>query len=558
MHGDAPQGGGASKAQHQPGNVAAPPPDGPPAAALPALGSASPHIRLAPSSLRDPNRNFITEAVIGSLPAALPADERQRIQASTPLSTTLNKFSSMPRDKVTSPTPEGQRLRRNALKGALLVFITAGLPSKRFVFEKAKELGVRVVLIDGPESWSKVLVEEGVIEWFVPLDMSDADTVFHRCLAAIRKVHHDAGQLDGVLSFCEMAMPLVARLAERLGLPGNPPGAVDAARDKHATREVLAAAGLPTPRNFLITSPRQLAAAADAVRFPAVIKPICGAASIGVVRVDDFEHLQQEYTKVRQDIGGARVVAGALQQGGDGVSGHASNGDGNASSWINTDIMLEEYLDGPEVDVDLVLSGGEPVYGAVNDNWPTLEPYFNETGSNGPSTLPLWQQRELCELAVGSVKALGFTSGVYHVELKQTSRGARLIEVNCRMGGGVVSTMNLLVWGVDLVEEQLLCSAGIPSRPPVAPQPLMQVAEYIVNARRTGVLRSLAFLDRYQGVPGVLYAKPCVPAGAHVVCKEDGLPTWVCQVLVTKPTLAEAIQWVTEIEEEISRDMPIE
>lgn len=237
-------------------------------------------------SLRDPNRNFITEAVIGSLPAALPADERQRIQASTPLSTTLNKFSSMPRDKVTSPTPEGQRLRRNALKGALLVFITAGLPSeralnggwfvgsragspgllggsgsctgtgravhchtgrdrpppaagKRFVFEKAKELGVRVVLIDGPESWSKVrllhipgphlplgcasryphailllpaalppkptltaapascllsllqvLVEEGVIEWFVPLDMSDADTVFHRCLAAIRKVHH--------------------------------------------------------------------------------------------------------------------------------------------------------------------------------------------------------------------------------------------------------------------------------------------------------------------------------------------------------------------------------
>jgi len=68
----------------------------------------------------------------------------------------------------------------------------------------------------------------------------------------------ELGGLDGVLSFSEMAMPLVARLAERLGLPGNPPGAVDAARDKHATRTSLAAAGLPTPRNFLITSPRQL------------------------------------------------------------------------------------------------------------------------------------------------------------------------------------------------------------------------------------------------------------------------------------------------------------
>ena len=71
---------------------------------------------------------------------------------------------------------------------------------------------------------------------------------------------------------------------------------------------------------------------------------------------------------------------------------------------------MEEYLDGPEVDVDLVFCEGQPVYGAVNDNWPTLEPYFNETGSNGPSVLPLWQQRELAGMAVGSTQALGFVS----------------------------------------------------------------------------------------------------------------------------------------------------
>jgi hypothetical protein len=52
---------------------------------------------------------------------------------------------------------------------------------------------------------------------------------------------------------------------------------------------------------------------------------------------------------------------------------------------------------------------GPQVYGAVNDNWPTVEPYFNETGSNGPSVLPLNQQRELADLAVKTVQALGFT-----------------------------------------------------------------------------------------------------------------------------------------------------
>lgn len=57
-----------------------------------------------------------------------------------------------------------------------------------------------------------------------------------------------------------------------------------------------------------------------------------------------------------------------------------------------------------QVDVDLVFSNGECTYGAVTDNWPTIEPYFNETGSNCPSILPIQTQRELIDLAVASVK----------------------------------------------------------------------------------------------------------------------------------------------------------
>lgn len=48
---------------------------------------------------------------------------------------------------------------------------------------------------------------------------------------ALRKVQEEIG-LDGVCTFNEFAVPLVARLAERLGLPGNPPEACDNARDK--------------------------------------------------------------------------------------------------------------------------------------------------------------------------------------------------------------------------------------------------------------------------------------------------------------------------------------
>lgn len=48
---------------------------------------------------------------------------------------------------------------------------------------------------------------------------------------------------------------------------------------------------------------------------------------------------------------------------------------------------------------------------------------------------PVWL---LCVVLLCCVQLLGFKLGVFHVELKATRRGPRLIEVNARMGGGGV------------------------------------------------------------------------------------------------------------------------
>ena len=71
-----------------------------------------------------------------------------------------------------------------------------------------------------------------------------------------------------------------------------------------------------------------------------------------------------------------------------------------------------QYLDGHEVDCDLVFDNGQPVYGAITDNWPTVEPYFNETGSNCPSILPKAQQVELMLLSIKSVQVRASQSSV--------------------------------------------------------------------------------------------------------------------------------------------------
>lgn len=46
--------------------------------------------------------------------------------------------------------------------------------------------------------------------------------------------------------------------------------------------------------------------------------------------------------------------------------------------------------------------------------------------------------------------------------------------------------INRVVWGVDLVEEHLLASCGLPAKPLIARRPLVRLAEYSINAPVTG------------------------------------------------------------------------
>lgn len=479
----------------------------------------------------------------GSLPAPMPAAERVRLMPTA----TRQMVSQVPKKLITAGTEEAQALRRSLARGSTLVFVGAGLPGKRFTFERAAALGIKVVIIEHPDSWSSSLVAEGVVAKFLPVDMSQtSDAVFQAALAHLKKLGEDGltGKADGIVTYVELSVPLASRLCEAMGLPGLPSAAVDAARNKHATRAALKAAGLPTPRNHLIKTPEDLEIAGKAVGFPAVLKPASGAASLGVVKVTKAEDLSMIYEQIVAELSTLVVSSGAL------VKGSAATGGVNAKNMIDLSVLMEQYLDGPEVDVDVVLSGGEYQYAAVADNGPTMEPYFNETWAVCPSLLPKDQQSKLKELAIASTKALGFKDGVFHVECKMTSTGPQLIEVNARMGGGQVHECNLRSWGVDLVEESMFAALAIPARPPVPSKPLSAVAYCYVNASRSGTVKDISKLEEVAKRPGVVWAKPLVRVGDKVTGPEEGLPTWLCDLFVAAPTAKEALAFLQTLEAE--------
>merc|ERR1712190_437526 len=101
------------------------------------------------------------------------------------------------------------------------------------------------------------------------------------------------------------------------------------------------------------------------------------------------------YRQTVKELSTLVVMSGAL------VQNDGSGGGVDAGSKIDLTLLMEQYLDGDEVDVDIVMSEGNWRYAAVSDNGPTLEPYFNETWALSPSLMAKQKQTELGELAVG-------------------------------------------------------------------------------------------------------------------------------------------------------------
>jgi biotin carboxylase len=406
------------------------------------------------------------------------------------------------------PGPTGEELRRSLLAGAQIGVIEPGYVTKRFLYERARLYDVDLVLVGDASSWARTLVDEGIAARFVAADASgEPDEAARAVLAALGDV---AETLDGVLTFWEDAVPATARVAEALGLRGFPPSAADGARSKLRTLEASRAAGLPTPRFMHLDGLESLPAAAEYVGFPAVIKPVFGSEALGCLRADDFAMLETGYARV------AELITPEL----------------NAIFQQGCDLMLEEYLDGTEFDVDIVLAEGECVFAGVSENWATEEPYFVETGMHSPSAHPPERLEAITDLCVRTALALGFREGVLHAEAKDTSRGPRLLEMNARLGGGVIADIHRLVTGVDLVEQQLLLAAGLPAVPVAHPAPAVGVTTVFLHASHSGAFTHTHWLDHLAGDPSVIQHDVLVKPGQPVTAAVDGFPTVIAELTV--------------------------
>ncbi|MEY9995104.1 biotin carboxylase [Streptomyces sp. V4I8] len=256
----------------------------------------------------------------------------------------------------------------------------------------------------------------------ITAETNDLDTL----LPEAARLHSVLG-FDGVITSCDYYLPTVARIAGHLGLPGPGPEAVENACRKDATRRVLADAGLPGPRFAVHEEWAELVRAAREIGYPLVAKPVDLCAGMYVRRVDDEAQLA-ELVRALADFpvnarGQRRTPA----------------------------VLLEELLDGPEVSVETVSYAGAVHMVGVTDKSIGGAPAFIETGHMFPAALSLADLDAAEQTALGALKALGLTDGVVaHTEIKLTSDGPRVVEVNPRPAGNRITELVRHVTGIDL------------------------------------------------------------------------------------------------------------
>ncbi|MGW5868295.1 ATP-grasp domain-containing protein [Streptomyces sp. NPDC055239] len=269
-----------------------------------------------------------------------------------------------------------------------------------------------VVLLTAAEpSWERPFIVDHAV-----VDLTDPAALLAGGRALAER--HD---LDGVVTWDEYLLVPTARLARALDLPWPSVEVMRACRNKAVARTLFARHGVPSAASISARTLSEVRLAATTVGYPAVLKPAAFAGAIGVIRVDGPEELPAAFTF---------ASAGASR------------------SREDTGVLVEEYLDGPEVSIECVTHRGVTTAVAVNRKQLGPAPYFDQIGHTVDAADPLLAQ--VAPAAAAAVKALGITDGVQHVELRLVDGRPRLIEVNARLAGDMIGHLVRLSTGIDL------------------------------------------------------------------------------------------------------------
>lgn len=330
--------------------------------------------------------------------------------------------------------------------------------------EQAKKMGVQVIAVDmNPEAIGFKV--DGITKEVI-------STIDIPAILEAARRH----KIDGIMTLAtDMPMQAVAVVAKELNLVGISSDTAIKATNKAAMREALKEAGVPVPLFYRVSSKQEYLDAVESVRksgYKCIIKPADNSGSRGIDLLENFN---------------AETVERAFEY--------------SKQSSRSGDLMVEEYMEGPEVSVETLSVNGECHVIQITDKLTTGAPYFVEMGHSQPSRHSQEIKRRIEEVAIAANRAIGIENGPSHTEIKVTKDGPKVVELGARLGGDNITTYLVpLSTGVNMVE----CCIKIA----LAEKPDLSKKQEKASAIRYfdieyGKIKNISGIEDAKAVPGV-------------------------------------------------------
>lgn len=283
---------------------------------------------------------------------------------------------------------------------------------------KAREMGLHVIAMD---------IDPNAIGF------EYADEYFVISTIDIEKVLEVSKQIkpQGIMTVAsDKPMLTVAKVGETLGLNTISKETSIKVTNKASMRECLFNRNIPIPKFKVVSTLEEYLGYIEEIKEKFIVKPVDSSGSRGIFLVEDRKEAMNAYNHSLK---------------------YSSTGE----------ILIEEYLEGPEVSVESITIHGKTHIVAITDKETTGVPHFVEVGHSIPSRLSDEVKDEIKKITCNSIRALGIEVGPSHTEIKITEEGPKIIEVGARLGGDNITTHLVpLATGIDIVKKSIEIAIG--------------------------------------------------------------------------------------------------
>ncbi|MFC0470069.1 ATP-grasp domain-containing protein [Halalkalibacter kiskunsagensis] len=304
-----------------------------------------------------------------------------------------------------------------------IVFIeTTKSGSSREAIKAAERLGYLTVLLTRRKKFLAQRIEFPDVHQMYYVNRIDSKSVKEKLIILKRQ----GKQIVAVLSFVDPFVQIAAQLSNEFCNSSINVDAISKMEDKIQTRQTLEGQSF-SPSYTVIDSFNQLTN--DIGDFPFIVKAPVSTGSKDVLYVADHQQLKAAIQTITE-------------------------------KYDHQPVLIEEYLEGPQYLLEVVVQKGEVHLIAVIEQEISKQDRFIVTGYGLLAKVEKEMKSSLQQVVYGIVKAFNLKSGTFHLELKQVNGQWKVIEINPRISGGVMNRLIEVAFGINLVEETIQLYSG--------------------------------------------------------------------------------------------------